>query len=66
MEKENPNGYFFKIIVTECVLAIIILLVVTVIKYFFKGKYKEIRTWYNQSVAVDTEIKEVLGEDYEI
>lgn len=66
MEKERLNGYFFKIIVTECVLAIIILISVTVIKYFFKGTYTEIKTWYDQSVAVDTEIKEVLGEDYEI
>lgn len=66
MEKEEQSGYFFKIIITECVLTIIILLSVTLIKYFFKDTYKEIEIWYNQNVAVDTEIKEVLGEDYEI
>lgn len=66
MEKEEQGGYFFKIIITECVLAMIILLSAIVIKCFFKGTYEEIKTWYNQNVAVDTEIKEVLGEDYEI
>ncbi len=66
MENREQGGYFIKIIILQCVLTVIILSSVFVIKYFFKGTYKELKSWYTENIAVDTDIYEVLGEIDEI
>lgn len=66
METKEQSGYFLKIVIAECILVFIILLSVLTLKYFFKGTYKEFKNWYDKNMAADTDISEVLGEEYEI
>ena len=60
------GGYYIKIVTSEFILAVIVILSVVVIKYFFKDTYKEFKVWYAENVAVDTDVYEVLGDFNEI
>lgn len=65
MEKGKTDA-FVKIIILQCVLAVLIIATVLMTKYFFRGTYKELKHWYQENVAVDTDIYEVLGEADEV
>ncbi|MBR7133878.1 MAG: hypothetical protein IKD04_10155 [Clostridia bacterium] len=59
----KPKNRFPDIIITQAVCVIIILLTLTVMKYFFKGHFKKIEKWYNLHICSDTNISEILSSD---
>lgn len=65
MEKGKTDA-FVKIIILQCVLAVLIIATVLMTKYFFKGTYRELKNWYQENIAVDTDIYEVLGDSNEV
>ena len=57
----NPKSTgAFGIIISEAVAAVLILLSVVTVKYFFKGTYSELKKWYNTNICAETEISEVI------
>ncbi len=54
------NNYI-KLLITQGIIALIIILGVVVIKFGFKDVYKEFQDWYKDNVLVDTDINEVIG-----
>lgn len=54
------SGGAFGIIIAEAVVALLILLSVLTVKYFFKGTYAELKRWYNTNICAETEISEVI------
>lgn len=66
-EKEilKKNGGVFGMIVTEAVVAAVILAAVLTVKYFFKDTYSSLKKWYNSDVCAETDINEVLKTDGE-
>ena len=60
----NPkSGGFLGIIITEAVVAAVILLSVIAVKYFFKGTYPSLKEWYNTNICAETDINEVLDDE---
>ena len=47
------------ILITEAI-AVILLLALTAMKYFFKGSYEDIKSFYDTALCTDTDIKEVI------
>ena len=41
-------------------MVLIFLLTLTVLKYFFKDYYAEVKKWYGASLCAETDIKEVI------
>lgn len=60
---QKPKNRLADIIITQAVCVIIILLTLTVIKYFFKSHFEEIKKWYNLHICSDTNISEILSSD---
>lgn len=60
--EETPKraNQFINIIIAQAVCVTVILLSVLVLKYFFKGEYKDVKGWYSQEIAMNTDINEVL------
>ena len=52
---------YIKLLITQGIIALIIILGVVVIKFGFKDVYKEFQDWYKDNVLVDTDINEVIG-----
>ncbi|MBR4123922.1 MAG: hypothetical protein IKT93_05840 [Clostridia bacterium] len=65
MEKEKTD-VFVKIMILQCIFVLVIISSVLIVKYFFKGTFNDLKLWYNDNIAVDTDIYEVLGEIDEI
>ena len=61
-KKETSKKFncFINIIIAEFMCVSVILTAVFAIKYFFKNEYREVKTWYNQEVATNTDVNEVL------
>lgn len=59
--KKGVNGYF-AIVITQCVCVIIILLTVICVKFFFKGTYNQLKSFYDSQICIDTDIDEVLSQ----
>ncbi len=57
---ETKSGMYINIIITQTVCAVLILAVILVMKYFFKGEFKEFKSWYDVNITADTDINEVL------
>lgn len=51
------------LIITQSVCVLIIITSVLVTKYFFKGTYKKLGSWYKENVCVTTDINEVLSNE---
>ena len=51
---------FAGIIIAEAAVVLIFLLTLTVLKYFFKDYYAEVKEWYGASLCAETDIKEVI------
>lgn len=51
------------LIITQSVCVLIIITSVLVTKYFFKGTYKKLDSWYKENVCVTTDINEVLSDE---
>ncbi len=58
MEKEK--SYFIHILVTQIICCAILLISVLTFKYLFKEEYKEIRSFFETQICVDTKVQEVL------
>lgn len=54
------SGGFFGIIITEAVVAAVILLSVLTVKYFFKGTYASLKGWYSVNICAETDVNEVI------
>lgn len=65
MEKDKTDVYV-KIIILQCIFVFVVIASVFIVKYFFKGTFNNLKQWYTDNVAVDTDIYEVLGEIDEI
>lgn len=62
MDELTPKeNMYINIIITEILCMLVILVSVLVLKYFFKGEYKEFKAWYNTEITADTKIEEVIG-----
>lgn len=59
----NKTDNLARLIIAQAVCILIILSSVLVIKYFFKGTYKQLTKWYIDNVCVDTDINEVLEDE---
>lgn len=59
----NKTDNLARLIIAQAVCVLIILSSVLVIKYFFKGTYKQLTKWYIDNVCVDTDINEVLEDE---
>ena len=59
----NKTDNLAKLIIAQTVCVLIIISSVLVIKYFFKGTYKQLTKWYIDNVCVDTDINEVLEDE---
>ena len=57
--RTNTTG-FAGIIIAEAAVVLIFLLTLTVLKYFFKDYYAEVKKWYGASLCAETDIKEVI------
>ena len=57
--RTNTTG-FAGIIIAEAAAVLIFLLTLTVLKYFFKDYYAEVKKWYGASLCAETDIKEVI------
>ncbi len=51
---------FSEIFITQIITVLIILCSVLIVKYFFKGTYKEFKVWYKENICAQTDINEVL------
>lgn len=60
--KEKEKDVFFSVAVTQSVLAVILIVCILIIKFFFKGQYKDIKKWYSDNMTVDTNISEIVKE----
>lgn len=58
-EKISASG-IAGIIIAEAAAVLIFLLTLTVLKYFFKDYYAEVKKWYGASLCAETDIKEVI------
>lgn len=59
----NKTDNLARLIIAQTVCVLFIIFSVLVIKYFFKGTYKQLARWYNENICVDTDINEVLGDE---
>lgn len=58
-EKISASG-IAGIIIAEAAAVLIFLLTLTVLKYFFRDYYAEVKNWYGASLCAETDIKEVI------
>ncbi len=53
------NAYV-KMLIVEGVAALVIIISVLTVKFFFKDTYKNLSEWYKENVLVDIDISEVI------
>ena len=58
--KEKGKSVFFSVALIESILAVLLILGVLGIKFFFKEQYIEIRKWYTENLTVDINISEII------
>lgn len=63
--KDTHSGFWFKMIVTEALFCIIVLLAVVTTKFFFKSTFNSLKKWYKNSLVPTTTVSEVLEEENE-
>lgn len=56
----NKADNLTKLVIAQTICVLIIILSVVTVKYFFKGTYKKLLSWYKEEVLVTTDINEVL------
>ena len=59
----NKADNLTKLIITQAICVLIIILSVITVKYFFGGTYKKILSWYKENICVTTDINEVLSDE---
>ncbi len=55
--------WLYKVIILQGICVLLILLGVLTIKYFFKGEFGQVQSFYQNYIAVDTDINEVLSDE---
>lgn len=60
-EVKKPKDPNIKILVLQCAICILIIVFCFVSKTFFSDLFTEIKGWYTENVAVDTDISQVLN-----
>lgn len=58
--KEKGKSVFFSVALIESILAVLLILGVLGIKFFFKEQYIEIKKWYAENLTVDINISEII------
>ena len=58
--KPERKSIAASLITAQAVCTVIILIAVLVMKYFFGGYYKTVKTWYDKNFCAETSISEVL------
>lgn len=71
MEQEEilnikPKERMPHIIITQSICVIMVIATLLVTKYFFKTEFKRVKDWYIKNICVNTDINEVIEENYEI
>lgn len=71
MEQEEilntkPKERMPHIIITQSICVIMVIATLLVTKYFFKKEFKRVKDWYIKNICVNTDINEVIEENYEI
>lgn len=56
----RPADKLFRIITAQSVTVILLILMLTAVKYFFGGCYAEVREWYEEHICAETDANEVL------
>lgn len=51
---------YVKLLITEGIIAVIIISSVLILKFGFKGKYNDFKNWYKENVLTDTDVYEVV------
>ena len=64
-DKNKMLNKFFVLLIIDITVCFLIFSSVLILKYFFKGDYENFKNWYKSNVLSDTDIEEVLGENYE-
>ncbi len=54
------SGWYYKALIVQGACVLLMLLSVLALKYFYKAEFKEVQKFYNDYIAVDTDINEVL------
>lgn len=54
------NNYI-KLLVTQGIIAAIVILSILIIKFCFKDTYNDFKNWYKDNLLTDTDINEVIG-----
>ncbi len=60
---KKPNDPNIKILTLQCVICILIIVFCLISKTFFGDLFSQIKGWYSENVAVDTDISQVLNTD---
>jgi hypothetical protein len=47
---------FVKLLITQCAVALVIILSVLVLKFGFKSTYKDFVNWYKANILTDTSV----------
>lgn len=66
--KPKSHGVY-GIIITQAIVAAVILLTVLTVKYFFRGTYQDLKEWYTANICAETDVNEVMetgGESDEV
>ena len=51
---------FYKAVIIESIVVLLILLSILTLKYFFKKEFKKVQDFHEKYIVVDTDINEVL------
>ena len=65
-ENRKVKEALIRIITVQFICAVIVLITVLTVKYFFKDTYSDFKRWYAKNIENDTDISEVLGDINEI
>lgn len=60
----NPKNSFANILITQFVCISAILILLTIIKYFFTGTFWNLKGIYQKYFLTDTETSEVIEDDF--
>ena len=61
IEVSEPKSTFFQIAVCESILALAVIAAALITKFFFPAAYEAAKEQYDKTVAVDTEISEIIN-----
>ncbi len=62
LPEPKKSNYYFKILITECILVGVVLLGAFTIKLCFKAEYKKLKQLFKEQYYSTTDIDEVLYE----